>query len=41
MQKMQEELYDVSVQKIDQHIKKIYEDGKLVPEATIKKYFII
>jgi len=41
MQKMLAELYDVSVQKNDQHIKKIYEDGELVPEATIKKYSII
>jgi len=39
-QKMMAELYDVSVQNIGQHIKKILEDGELVEEAVIKKYFI-
>ena len=35
-QRMMAQLYDVSVQNIGQHIKKIYEDGELVQEATIK-----
>lgn len=39
-QKMMAELYDVSVQNIGQHIKKILDDGELVEEAVIKKYFI-
>ena len=40
-QKMMAQLYDVSVQNIGQHIKKILDDGELVREATIKKYFIV
>ena len=40
-QKMMAELYDVSVQNIGQHIKKIYYDGELTQEATIKKLFIV
>ena len=40
-QRMMAELYDVSVQNIGQHIKKIYEDGELTQEATIKKFFIV
>jgi hypothetical protein len=39
-QKMMAELYDVSVQNIGQHIKKIFEDGELSPNSVIKKYFI-
>ena len=39
-QKMMAELYDVSVQNIGQHIKKILDDGELVEEEVIKKYFI-
>ena len=39
-QKMMAALYNVSVQNIGQHIKKVFEDGELVPEAVIKKYFI-
>ncbi|MEF9922907.1 MAG: cell filamentation protein Fic, partial [Anaerovoracaceae bacterium] len=35
-QKMMATLYDVSVQNIGQHIKKIYDDGELIQEATIK-----
>jgi hypothetical protein len=34
-------LYDVSVAAINQHIKRIYSDGELAPEATIKKYLIV
>lgn len=40
-QKMMAALYDVSIQNINHHILKIYEDGELVPEATIKKYLIV
>ena len=40
-QKMMAQLYDVSVQNIGQHIKKIYEDRELIQEATIKKFFIV
>ncbi|MDO5846498.1 MAG: cell filamentation protein Fic, partial [Methanocorpusculum sp.] len=39
-QKMMSTLYDVSVSSINQHIKKIYEDRELAPEATIKKFLI-
>lgn len=34
-------LYDVSVAAISQHIKRIYEDGELLPEAAIKKYLTV
>ncbi|MDR2855797.1 MAG: virulence RhuM family protein [Methanomicrobiales archaeon] len=40
-QKMMSVLYDVSVQNIGQHIKKIFLDSELDREATIKKYFIV
>ena len=40
-QKMMATLYDVSVAAINQHLKKIYDDGELTPEATIKKYLIV
>lgn len=40
-QKMMSMLYDVSVAAISQHIKRIYEDGELLPEATIKKYLTV
>lgn len=40
-QKMMAVLYDVSIQNIGQHIKKIYDDGELTQEATIKKFFIV
>ena len=33
-------LYDVSVAAINQHLKKIFEDGELQEEAVIKKYLI-
>jgi hypothetical protein len=39
-QKMMAALYDVSVQNIGQHIKKIVDDGELSPDSVIKKYFI-
>ena len=40
-QKMMSTLYDVSVAAISQHIKRIYEDGELTPEATVKKYLTV
>ena len=39
-QRMMAQLYDVSVQNIGQHIKKILDDGELVENAVVKKYFI-
>jgi hypothetical protein len=39
-QKMMAALYNVSVQNIGQHIKKIFEDGELSLDSVIKKYFI-
>ncbi len=40
-QKMMATLYDVSTSAINQHIKKILDDGELAQEATIKKYLIV
>lgn len=40
-QKMMAALYDVSVAAISQHIKRIYEDGELTSEATVKKYLTV
>ena len=40
-QKMMATLYDVSKQTISQHIQRIYSDGELVPEATVKKYLTV
>ena len=40
-QKMMATLYDVSKQTISQHIKRIYADGELTPEATVKKYLTV
>ena len=40
-QKMMAALYDVSKQTISQHIKRIYSDGELTPEATVKKYLTV
>jgi hypothetical protein len=39
-QKMMAALYDVSIQNIGQHIKRILDDGELSPDSVIKKYFI-
>jgi len=39
-QKMLATLYDVSVPAINQHLKRIFDDGELVPEAVIKEYLI-
>lgn len=40
-QKMMAALYDVSKQAISQHISRIYVDGELTPEATVKKYLTV
>ena len=40
-QRMMATLYDVSKQTISQHIKRIYADGELTPEATVKKYLTV
>jgi len=40
-QKMVAELYDVSVPTVNEHIKKIYDDGELTGEATIRKFRIV
>ena len=39
-QKMMAALYDVSVAAINQHLKRIFEDGELREEAVVKKYLI-
>ncbi len=39
-QRMMAELYGVSVSAINQHLKRIFEDGELAEEAVIKKYLI-
>jgi hypothetical protein len=39
-QKILATLYDVSVQNIGQHIKKILDDGELSQDSVIKNYFI-
>ena len=40
-QKMMATLYDVSIPAISQHIKRIYEDGELHQEGTIKQYLTV
>lgn len=40
-QKMMASLYAVSVPAINQHLKRIFSDNELDPEATIKKYLIV
>ena len=40
-QKMMAALYDVTKQTISQHINRIYVDGELTPEATVKKYLTV
>lgn len=39
-QKMMAALYDVTVAGINQHLKRIFEDGELLPEAVIQDYLI-
>ena len=40
-QKMMATLYNVSVSAINQHIKKVFDDGELEPNSVIKKYLIV
>ena len=40
-QKMMSVLYDVDVRTVNEHIKKIYSDGELSEEATIRKFRIV
>ena len=40
-QKMMAALYDVDVRTINEHIQKIYSDGELQKEATIRKFRIV
>ena len=40
-QKMLATLYDVEVPTINYHIKKIFRDSELQPEATIRKFLIV
>ena len=40
-QRMMAQLYDVSLPTINEHIKKIYGDGELVEEATVRKFRIV
>ena len=39
-QKMMAALYDVSVSAINQHLKRIFDDGELIESSVIKKYLI-
>lgn len=39
-QKMMAELYDVTVPAINQHLKRIFDDNELQPDAVIKDYLI-
>lgn len=39
-QKMMAELYDVTVSAINQHLKRIFDDSELQPDAVIKDYLI-
>jgi hypothetical protein len=40
-QQMMVELFQTSKQNISQHIQAIYEEGELVPEATVKKFLTV
>lgn len=40
-QKMLAQLYDVSLPTVNEHIKKVYDDGELTEEATIRKFRIV
>ena len=40
-QKMMAALYDVSVPAINQHLKRLFGDNELEPEATVKKFLIV
>lgn len=40
-QRRMADLFQTTVPNINQHLKAIYEDGDLRPEATIKRYLIV
>lgn len=40
-QRMMAALYDVGLPTVNEHIKKIYADGELTEEATIRKFRIV
>ena len=40
-QRLIADLYQVTVANVNQHLKAIYEEGELVPRATIKQYLIV
>lgn len=40
-QRMMAELYGVTVPAVNQHIKRIFADNELTPEATVKKYLTV
>ena len=40
-QRMMAELYAVSVPAMNQHLKRLFSDNELQPEATVKKYLIV
>jgi hypothetical protein len=40
-QKLMAELYGVTVPAINQHLKRLFSDSELEPEATIKKFLIV
>ena len=40
-QKMMAALYDVDVRTVNEHIKKIYADGELTEQATVRKFRIV
>lgn len=40
-QRMMAELYGVTVPAVNQHIKRIYTNNELTPEATVKKYLTV
>ena len=39
-QKLMAELYDITVSAVNQHLKRIFDDGELAMDSVIKKYFI-
>lgn len=40
-QRLMAELYGVTVAAISQHLKTVFSDGELTPEATVKKFLIV
>lgn len=40
-QKQLAELFQTSVPNINQHLKSVFDNGELRPEATVKKYLIV